>query len=63
MSTFYLRASFGKRLAFYFSAQSFAGAFSGLLAAAILNMDGIRNKPGWQWLFIMFVLQLYLHLV
>jgi len=29
-----------------------AGAFSGLLAAAIVNMDGLRGKAGWSWIFI-----------
>jgi hypothetical protein len=29
-----------------------SGAFSGLLAAAIENMDGIGGKPGWAWIFI-----------
>lgn len=36
-----------------FSASSLAGAFSGLLAAAILHMDGIGGKPGWAWIFIL----------
>ncbi|CDO76936.1 hypothetical protein BN946_scf185006.g18 [Trametes cinnabarina] len=36
-----------------FSATSLASAFSGLLAAAILNMEGIGSKPGWAWLFIL----------
>ena len=30
-----------------------ASAFSGLLAAAILKMQGVGNKPGWAWLFIL----------
>ena len=29
-----------------------AGAFSGLLAAAIENMNGIGGRPGWAWIFI-----------
>jgi hypothetical protein len=29
------------------------GAFSGLLAAAILNMDGKGGKAGWAWIFIL----------
>ena len=36
-----------------FSATGFASAFSGLLAAAILGMDGIGGKPGWAWVFIL----------
>ena len=30
-----------------------AGAFSGLLASAILHMDGIGGKRGWAWVFIL----------
>lgn len=44
----------GKRVALFFSATSLAGAFSGLLAAAILNMDGKGGKSGWAWIFILY---------
>lgn len=53
LSTFYRRTDLGKRVAFYFSATSLAGAFSGLLAAGLLHMDGLSGKKGWQWIFIM----------
>jgi MFS family permease len=46
----------GKRVAIFFSATSLAGAFSGLLAAAILNMDGKGGKAGWAWIFILYVI-------
>ena len=36
-----------------FSVTSLAGAFSGLLAAAIQNMDGVRGLPGWAWIFVL----------
>ncbi|RSH90376.1 hypothetical protein EHS25_000981 [Saitozyma podzolica] len=52
LSTFYCRSDLGKRVAFFFSATSLAGAFSGLLAAALLNMEGLGGKRGWQWIFI-----------
>ncbi|KAG6874918.1 hypothetical protein C0992_005965 [Termitomyces sp. T32_za158] len=29
------------------------GAFSGLLAYAIIGMDGLGNRPGWAWIFIL----------
>ena len=29
-----------------------AGAFGGLLASAIGNMDGLRGYRGWRWVFI-----------
>lgn len=41
------------RFAIMFSVTSLAGAFSGLLAAAIENMNGLRNIPGWAWIFIL----------
>jgi Major Facilitator Superfamily len=30
-----------------------AGAFSGLLAYAIVKMDGVGNYAGWRWIFIL----------
>ena len=53
MSSFYKRHSLQIRIAMMFSATSLAGAFSGLLAAGIENMDGNRNLPGWAWIFIL----------
>ena len=41
------------RVALFFSAASLSGAFSGLLAAAIQNMDGVGGKSGWSWIFIL----------
>ena len=32
--------------------SQFSGAFSGLLAAAIENMNGIGGRPGWAWILI-----------
>lgn len=29
-----------------------SGAFSGLLAAAIRQMDGVGGYAGWRWIFI-----------
>jgi hypothetical protein len=55
LSIFYCRAELGKRVAIFFSATSLAGAFSGLLAAAILNMDGKGGKAGWAWIFILYM--------
>ncbi|KAK7462345.1 hypothetical protein VKT23_007946 [Stygiomarasmius scandens] len=52
LSGFYTRKELSLRVAIFFSAASIAGAFSGLLAAAIVNMDGLRGKAGWSWIFI-----------
>jgi MFS family permease len=53
MSSFYKRHALQLRFAMMFSATSLAGAFSGLLAAAIEKMDGVRGLPGWAWIFIL----------
>jgi len=53
LSCWYKRSEFGIRAAVFFSAATVSGAFGGLLAAAISNMDGIGGKPGWAWIFIL----------
>ncbi|GES64676.1 MFS transporter [Aspergillus terreus] len=53
LSGFYRRHELQVRIALFFSAASLSGAFSGLLAAAIQQMDGLRNLRGWQWIFIL----------
>lgn len=53
MSSFYKRHEMQLRFSMMFSATSLAGAFSGLLAAAIQNMNGLRDLSGWAWIFIL----------
>ncbi|KAI0781188.1 MFS general substrate transporter [Trametes elegans] len=53
LSSFYPKRRLQLRIAILFSATSLASAFSGLLAAAIVRMDGAGGKPGWAWLFIL----------
>ncbi|THH12858.1 hypothetical protein EW146_g7303 [Bondarzewia mesenterica] len=53
LSQFYKRHNLQLRFSMMFSVTSLAGAFSGLLAAAIENMNGIRGLPGWAWIFIL----------
>ncbi|KAJ6619900.1 major facilitator superfamily domain-containing protein [Mycena sp. CBHHK59/15] len=36
----------------FFSAATVSGAFGGLLAAAISNLEGAGGKPAWAWIFI-----------
>ena len=48
----YKRSEAQKRFSFFFSSTSLAGAFSGLLAAALSNMNGIRGYKAWRWIFI-----------
>ena len=48
----YKRHECGLRMAIFFSAATAAGAFGGLLARGIGEMDGIGGKGGWAWIFI-----------
>jgi MFS family permease len=53
LSCWYRRSEFGIRAAIFFAAATVSGAFGGLLAAAISNMDGVGGKPSWAWIFIL----------
>ena len=53
MSRFYRRDQIQSRVTIIFTASSLSGAFSGLLASAILGMDGRGRLRGWQWIFIL----------
>ena len=48
----YKRAEAQKRFSFFFGSTSLAGAFGGLLAAALSNMAGLRGYNAWRWVFI-----------
>ncbi|KAH7350211.1 pantothenate transporter liz1 [Plectosphaerella cucumerina] len=50
---FYRRSEAQKRYSFFFNSTTLAGAFGGLLAAAIGKMDGVRGYMGWRWIFIL----------
>ncbi|KAH8802650.1 MFS nicotinic acid transporter-like protein [Xylogone sp. PMI_703] len=52
LSCWYKRSEFGVRAAIFFSAAAVSGSFGGLLAAAIVNLDGRNGRPGWAWIFI-----------
>lgn len=49
----YRRHEAQKRYSFFFNSTTLAGAFGGLLAAAIGKMDGLRGYAGWRWIFIL----------
>ncbi|QFZ28711.1 putative uncharacterized transporter [Clavispora lusitaniae] len=53
LSMYYKKNEVLVRQAIFFSAASMAGAFSGVLAAAISKMDGIGGYEGWRWIFIL----------
>ncbi|KAH9057685.1 MFS general substrate transporter [Lactarius vividus] len=52
LSNFYKRHAMQLRYALIFSVSSLTGAFSGLLAYGIRNLDGKHGIAGWQWIFI-----------
>lgn len=39
-------------MAFFLSSISVAGAFSGIAAYGLLQLDGVASLKGWQWLFL-----------
>lgn len=49
----YKRSEAQRRYSFFFNSTTLAGAFGGLLAAAIGKMDGLRGYAGWRWIFIL----------
>ncbi|KAF8461685.1 major facilitator superfamily domain-containing protein [Kalaharituber pfeilii] len=53
ITMWYRRHECGLRMALFFSAATLAGAFGGLLARGISEMDGVGGKPGWAWIFIL----------
>lgn len=52
ITMWYQRHECGFRMAIFFSAATAAGAFGGLLARAITEMDGVGNLSAWAWIFI-----------
>lgn len=49
LSSWYLRTEAQRRYSFFFGSTTLAGAFAGLLAAAISKMEGIAGYAGWRW--------------
>lgn len=49
----YRRDQAQKRFSFFYQSNSLAGAFGGLLAAAIGSMNGVGGYRGWRWIFIL----------
>ncbi|KIW42415.1 uncharacterized protein PV06_05970 [Exophiala oligosperma] len=48
----YRREEQAKRVAYLFSCTALAGAFGGLAAYGLLQMDGVANYAGWRWVYI-----------
>ncbi|KFA66688.1 hypothetical protein S40285_04977 [Stachybotrys chlorohalonatus IBT 40285] len=53
ITMWYRRHECGLRMAIFFSAATAAGAFGGLLARGIMEMDGVAGLGGWAWIFIL----------
>ncbi|KAI1422053.1 major facilitator superfamily domain-containing protein [Xylaria sp. FL1777] len=51
-SMYYKRHDFQVRMSSFFCSVVVAGAFGGLLAYAIADLDGHRNIRAWRWIFI-----------
>ncbi|KAJ7060138.1 major facilitator superfamily domain-containing protein [Mycena amicta] len=52
LSYFYPRHKLQIRIAGFFSAAAFSGAFGGIMAYGIINLNGKLGHSGWQWIFI-----------
>jgi MFS family permease len=52
ITMWYPRQERGLRLALFLSTTTAAGAFGGLFARVISEMNGIGGKAGWSWIFI-----------
>ncbi|KAJ6088537.1 hypothetical protein N7486_009798 [Penicillium sp. IBT 16267x] len=52
ISMYYKRHELQWRMNLFFSASILAGAFGGLLAYLIANLDGKAGYAGWRWIFI-----------
>ncbi|KAJ3533060.1 hypothetical protein NM208_g8155 [Fusarium decemcellulare] len=52
LSIFYNRKQYAFRMALFYSGSQLGNAFGGLLAIAILELDGRAGLEGWRWLFL-----------
>ncbi|ETS85425.1 hypothetical protein PFICI_03450 [Pestalotiopsis fici W106-1] len=52
-SYWYMPKDLATRISYFYCASALSGAFSGLLAAAIAEMNGIGGLEGWRWIFIL----------
>ncbi|RVX68862.1 hypothetical protein B0A52_07517 [Exophiala mesophila] len=52
MANYYRREELGYRVGWVYICIAVSSAFGGLIAFAILYMNGVANYPGWRWLYI-----------
>ncbi|KAF9055247.1 MFS transporter [Hymenopellis radicata] len=53
LSTIYKRHELQLRVGVFYASASLSGAFGGLLATAIIKMDGVGGLAGWRWIFVL----------
>lgn len=53
LSMIYKRHEFQLRVGIFYASASLSGAFGGLLASAIIQMEGVGGLAGWRWIFIL----------
>jgi MFS family permease len=53
ITSWYCRRECGFRMALFFSAATLAGAFGGILARGISEMNGVGGIAAWAWIFIL----------
>ncbi|KAH9918200.1 MFS general substrate transporter [Epithele typhae] len=53
LSTLYKPHELQQRVGIFYASASLSGAFGGLLATAIIKMDGVGGLAGWRWIFIL----------
>ncbi|KAI0751640.1 MFS general substrate transporter [Daedaleopsis nitida] len=53
LSTLYKPYELQQRVGIFYASASLSGAFGGLLATAILKMEGVGGLAGWRWIFIL----------
>ncbi|KAI6822539.1 MFS general substrate transporter [Hortaea werneckii] len=52
-SFWYMPRDLAARISWFYCFSALSGAFSGLLAAGIAQMDGVGGYEGWRWIFIL----------
>ncbi|CAE6490904.1 unnamed protein product [Rhizoctonia solani] len=52
LTFWYTRKELALRVGYLFVSSALAGAFGGLLATAIGQMDGVAGQRGWRWIII-----------
>lgn len=52
LSMWYTPAELATRMAIFYGANTAAGAFGGVIAYGVGNLDGVHGMQAWKWLFL-----------